>query len=48
MGALSATFWAYLHIATSMTGNLGKFSTEPAGDGRRIRTKRESSKRGKG
>lgn len=31
-----------------MTGNLGKFSTEPAADGRRIRTKRESSKRGKG
>lgn len=31
-----------------MTGNLGKFSTEPAADGRRVRTKRESSKRGKG
>lgn len=50
-GALknSDTFWAYLHIAASMTGNLGKFSTEPAADGGRIRTKkRESSKRGEG
>lgn len=44
----SVTFWVYLHIAASMTGNLGKFSTEPAADGRRVRTKRESSKRGKG
>lgn len=35
------TFSAYLHIAASMTGNLGKFSTEPAADGGRIRTKRE-------
>lgn len=43
----SDTFWAYLHIAASMTGNLGKFSTEPAADGRRVRTKRESSKREK-
>lgn len=24
---------AYLHVAASMTGNLGKFSTEPAADG---------------
>lgn len=35
------TFSAYLHIVASMTGNLGKFSTEPAADGGRIRTKRE-------
>lgn len=26
-------FRAYLHVAASMTGNLGKFSTEPAADG---------------
>lgn len=41
-GALrkSDTFWAYLHVAASMTGNLGKFSTEPAADGGRIRTKK--------
>lgn len=43
-GALrkSDTFWAYLHIAASMTGNLGKFSTEPAADGGRIRTKKRA------
>lgn len=30
-----------------MTGNLGKFSTEPAADGGGIKTKGESNKRGK-
>lgn len=30
-----------------MTGNLGKFSTEPAADGGGIKTKAESNKRGK-
>lgn len=39
------TFWAYLHVAASMTGNLGKFSTEPAADGGGIKKKRESNKR---
>lgn len=42
------TFWAYLHVAASMTGNLGKFSTEPAADGGGIKTKGESNKRKKG
>lgn len=41
------TFRAYLHVAASMTGNLGKFSTEPAADGGGIKTKAESNKRGK-
>lgn len=41
----SDTFRAYLHVAASMTGNLGKFSTEPAADGRGIKTKRESNKK---
>lgn len=41
------TFRAYLHVAASMTGNLGKFSTEPAADGGGIKTKRESNKREK-
>lgn len=39
------TFRAYLHVAASMTGNLGKFSTEPAADGGGIKTKGESNKR---
>lgn len=41
------TFRAYLHVAASMTGNLGKFSTEPAADGGGIKTKGESNKREK-
>lgn len=38
------TFRAYLHVAASMTGNSGKFSTEPAADGRGIKTKGESER----
>lgn len=38
------TFLAYLHIAASMTGNLGKFSTEPVADGEGIKTKGESKR----
>lgn len=38
------TFLAYLHVAASMTGNLGKFSTEPAADGEGIKTKGESKR----
>lgn len=42
------TFRAYLHVAASMTGNLGKFSTEPAADGGGIKTKGESKREKKG
>lgn len=42
------TFLAYLHVAASMTGNLGKFSTEPAADGEGIKTKGESKREKKG
>lgn len=42
------TFRAYLHIAASMTGNLGKFSTESAADGEGIKTKAKERKKGKG
>lgn len=41
------TFRAYLHVAASMTGNLGKFSREPAADGGGIKTKRGSNVREK-
>lgn len=42
------TFRAYLHVAASMTGNLGKFSTESAADGEGIKTKAESKREKKG
>lgn len=42
------TFLAYLHVAASMTGNLGKFSTEPAADGEGIKTNGESKREKKG
>lgn len=37
------TFRAYLHVAASMTGNLGKFSTEPAADGGGMKMEKKES-----